>query len=234
MAKQKMPNIRMNLSDMVMWANSKPIPSVLIPLPWSMTRLPVNGPTCKTVSAIPSYMFTPFDINPESSNWTSQYYGFFADDPTGHYLNLDEIIQGKGLINGMEPDPIYNTWSGIGNRTNGYTYNTSDQISVNASFAADFGNHEIQLGLQYQQRTSGFYTNNAVDLWDIMRGLTNAQLKDLDLDNPDPCLRDGEFMDTIIIPGNMYPPCSVTSISISARNSDLPVDGTRLYRYRFL
>lgn len=169
--------------------------------------------------------FTPFDINPESSNWTSQYYGFFADDPTGHYLNLDEIIQGKGLINGMEPDPIYNTWSGIGNRSNGFTYNTSTQISVNASFAADFGNHEIQLGLQYQQRTSGFYTNTSIDLWDIMRGLTNAQLKDLDLDNPILVYEGNEFMDTIMY-SRKYVSSLQRNFDINLREKlGLPVDG---------
>ena len=47
-------------------------------------------------------VFKPSDINPESSDWTSQYYGFFPD-PAGHYDNIDNIIAGRGLINGMQP-----------------------------------------------------------------------------------------------------------------------------------
>ncbi|NQV03230.1 MAG: carboxypeptidase-like regulatory domain-containing protein, partial [Bacteroidia bacterium] len=93
-------------------------------------------------------LYTPFDINPEASAWTSQYYSLFADDPDGHFRNTDELISGKGLINGMEPDAIYGMWTSPGNRTNGFNISTTDQISINASFAADFGNHEIQLGLQ--------------------------------------------------------------------------------------
>jgi len=143
-------------------------------------------------------LYTPFSINPESSAWTSQYYSLFADDPDGHYRNTDEIIQGKGLINGMEPGAIYGLWQSPGARTNGYNVTTTDQVSVNASFADDFGNHEIQLGLQYQQRSSSFYGYNATNLWTLMSGLTNAQLAELDLANPHLVYSDdGVFMDTI-------------------------------------
>ena len=142
--------------------------------------------------------YTPFDINPDASAWTSQYYSLFADEPDGHFRNTDEIIQGKGLLNGMEPDPIYGMWTNLGNRTNGYNIQKTNQLSVNASFAADFGNHEIQLGLQYQQRSNSFYGYNATGLWSLMGGLTNSQLSELDLDNPQLVYSDdGVFMDTI-------------------------------------
>ncbi|MFC2101599.1 TonB-dependent receptor domain-containing protein [Bacteroidota bacterium] len=141
--------------------------------------------------------YTPFNINPELSAWTSQYYNLFADDPDGHFRNTDEIISGKGLINGMGPDGIYGMWQSPGNRTNGFNIGTTDQLSINASFAADFGNHEIQLGLQYQQRSSSFYGYNATSLWTLMNGLTNAQLAELDLSNPQLVYRDGVFMDSI-------------------------------------
>ena len=141
--------------------------------------------------------YTPFDVNPDLSAWTSQYYHLFENDPEGHYRNTDEIIQGRGLINGMEPDAVYGMWTNLGNKTNGYNVTTTNQLSVNASFAADFGNHEIQLGLQYQQRSSSFYGYNATGLWSLMSGLTNAQLAELDINNPQLVYRDGVFMDTI-------------------------------------
>lgn len=141
--------------------------------------------------------YTPFDINPDLAAWTSQYYHLFENDPDGHYRNTEEIIQGRGLINGMEPDAVYGMWANLGNKTNGYNISTENQLSVNASFAADFGNHEVQLGLQYQQRSSSYYGYNATGLWSLMSGLTNAQLAELDINNPQLVYRDGVFMDTI-------------------------------------
>jgi len=171
-------------------------------------------------------VFQGSDINPESSNWTQQYYGFF-DDPTSHYENLDEIISGRGLVNGQEPiAPYSGMWANVGDRPNGYAIASSDQIAVNASFAADFGNHEIQLGLQYQQRKNSNYTNIGIQLWETMRGLTNAQLYDLDLANPIEVYRDGVFMDTINY-NRKYVATLQKTFDINLRKKlGLPVDGT--------
>lgn len=170
-------------------------------------------------------VFRGSDINPESSNWTQQYYGFF-EDPTSHYQNIDEIISGRGLVNGMEPTAPYSMWANVGNRANGYAISNTDQLAVNASFAADFGNHEIQLGLQYQQRTSSSYSNAGIQLWETMRGLTNAQLRDLDLNNPIEVYRDGVFMDTINY-NRKYVSTLQRTFDINLRKKlGLPVDGT--------
>lgn len=170
-------------------------------------------------------VFKGSDINPESSAWTNQYYSLF-DESFGHYQNLDEIIAGRGLVNGQEPAAPYGMWNNTGNRSNGFAKNTSDQIAVNASFAADFGNHEIQLGLQYQQRKASAYNNGATLLWDAMRGLTNSQLRDLDLSNPQLVYRDGVFMDTINYFRN-YVPVLQRNFDINLRKKlGLPTDGT--------
>ncbi len=171
-------------------------------------------------------VFQGSDINPEFSNWTQQYYGFF-DDPTSHYENLDEIISGRGLVNGQEPiAPYSGMWANVGDRPNGYAIASSDQIAVNASFAADFGNHEIQLGLQYQQRKNSNYTNIGIQLWETMRGLTNAQLYDLDLANPIEVYRDGVFMDTINY-NRKYVATLQKTFDINLRKKlGLPVEGT--------
>ncbi len=170
-------------------------------------------------------VFQGSDLNPESSNWTQQYFGLF-DDPTGHYSNINEIISGKGLINGMEPSGPYNMFAAIGNRSNGYTENTSDQVAVNATFAADFGNHEIQLGLQYQQRKSSGYTNLGNGLWEIMRGLTNFHLKELDLANPQAIYRNNVYMDTIFY-YRRYVESTQQNFDLNLRKKlGLAVDGT--------
>ena len=98
----------------------------------------------------------------------------------------------------MSPTSIYSIWASPGTRYDYYGYTSAWQLAVNANFAADFGNHEIQFGLQYQQRSSSQWdVNDPVSLWPIMNGLTNAQLRDLDLANPQLIYRDGAFMDTI-------------------------------------
>jgi outer membrane receptor protein involved in Fe transport len=180
-------------------------------------------------------IFNRSDINSESANWTQQYYGLF-DSPEGHYQNIDEIISGKGLVNGMEPVGPYNIFAGVGNRPNGYTENASDQVAVNASFAADFGNHEIQVGLQYQQRKNSGYTNTGSQLWETMRGLTNAQLRDLNLSDPQPVYRNGVYMDTINYYRN-YVPTLQRNFDISLRKKlGLPIDGSDwidMYSYDF-
>jgi hypothetical protein len=180
-------------------------------------------------------IFKGSDMNPESANWTQQYFDLF-DDPDGHYRNIDEIISGKGLINGMEPSGAYNIFSVPGNRPNGYAESSSDQVAVNASFAADFGNHEIQLGLQYQQRKNFSYQNVGILLWESMNGLTNAQLKDLDLANPIPVYRDNVFMDTINY-NRKYVSTLQRNFDISLRKKlGLPVNGTDwidVYSYDF-
>ena len=180
-------------------------------------------------------VFTPSELNPESSNLTNQYYSFW-DDPTGRYENVDQIIAGRGLVNGMEPTAPYGLFNGVGNRPNGYNEGFTDQLAINASFAADFGNHEIQLGLQYQQRKSSGYNIAAVTLWETMKGLTNAQLRDLDLENPQLVYRDGIFMDTINY-SRKYAPVLQRNFDINLRKKlGLPVDGTDwidLYSYDY-
>ncbi len=170
-------------------------------------------------------IFNGSSINPESANWTQQYFGFF-EDPTDHYTNLDEIISGKGLINGMEPTGAYNIFAVPGNRPNGYNENYSDQIAVNASFAADFGNHEIQLGLQYQQRKNSAYGIVGTRLWEAMRGYTNSQLRDLDLANGQPVYRNNVYMDTINY-NRKYAGTLQRNFDVSLRKKlGLAVDGT--------
>ncbi len=181
-------------------------------------------------------VFQGSDLNPESSNWTQQYFDLFDGSPVGHFENTGQIISGKGLLNGMEPIAPYGIFAGAGNRPNGYGENKTDQVAVNASFAADFGNHEIQLGLQYQQRKSAGYNNGGVSLWQLMKGLTNAQLQDLNLSAPELVYRNNVFMDTINYNRN-YVPTLQRNFDINLRKKlGLPVDGTDwidMYSYNF-
>ncbi|HTX88860.1 MAG TPA: TonB-dependent receptor [Bacteroidales bacterium] len=169
-------------------------------------------------------VFTPNNYNPESVNWVSQYYSLF--DKTGYYENLDEIVANRGLVNGIDPYNVYGTWANVGDRATGYSKSEGQQFSLQANFAADFGNHEIQFGLQYQQRKSSSFGVNGTGLWPIMRLLTNAQLQDLDVSHPQQVYRDGSFMDTIYY-FRKYAPDLQRNFDINLRKKlGLPVDGT--------
>ena len=175
-------------------------------------------------------IFTANNYNPESVAWVDEYYRLLpkvkANGTDGYYLSIDDIIGNRGLVNGIEPEVIYGMWANIGSRANGYNYGQSDQTNVQASFAADFGHHEIQVGMQYQQRKYGTYGVNGTDMWSLMRLETNSHIKELDLSNPQLVYRDGFFMDTI----NYFRKYSSTlqkNFDINLRQKlGLPVDGT--------
>ena len=169
-------------------------------------------------------IFTPNNYNPESVAWVEQYYSLL--DKTGYYDNINNIIGNRGLINGEEPIGIYSMWANVGSRVNGYSYSRSDQINVQASFAADLGHHEIQLGLQYQQRKSSAFGIDGTDSWSVMRLETNSHLTELEKSNPQFVFVDGSFDDTI----NYFRKYSQTlqkNFDINLRKKlGLPVDGT--------
>jgi outer membrane receptor protein involved in Fe transport len=174
-------------------------------------------------------VFTPNYYNPDAVNWVEEYYNILPkqnSDGTSNYMSTDDIIGNRGLINGREPENIYSMWTNIGGRANGYNYNQQDQLNVQASFAADFGNHEVQVGLQYQQRKNSAYGVNGTQMWSLMKLETNSHIQERDLSNPQLVYRDGFFMDTI----NYYRQYSSTlqkNFDINLRQKlGLPVTGT--------
>ncbi|MCX6244783.1 MAG: TonB-dependent receptor [Bacteroidetes bacterium] len=168
-------------------------------------------------------VFTANNYNPASVSWVEQYYDIL--DKPGNYENIDQILGNRGLVNGIGPANIYSMWANVGTRTTGYGYNESDQVNVQASFAADFGHHEIQVGLQYQQRKSSGYGVDGQDLWSLMRLETNSHIKELDVSNPQIVSHDGYEFDSI----NYFRKYSSTlqkNFDIKLREKlGLPVDG---------
>jgi len=174
-------------------------------------------------------IFKANNYNPESVAWVEEYYKLLPKvnpDGTGNYLSTNDIVNNRGLINGSEPVNVYSMWSNVGARVNGYSYSQADQLNVQASFAADFGHHEIQIGLQYQQRKNSSYGVDGTDMWPLMRLETNSHIGELDKGNPQLIYRDGSFMDTI----NYFRRYSSTlqkNFDINLRQKlGLPVDGT--------
>jgi outer membrane receptor protein involved in Fe transport len=174
--------------------------------------------------------FERAETNPILANYTDLYYSLYNTN-AGHYDKLDNIIIGKGLLNGMGPDAVYGLWASSGAlQTDGsgyaYTQDESEQFSINANASADVGNHALQFGLIYEQRVDRSYGYSPEDLWGLMRGLTNSHIAQLDKANPHPVYVDGVFQDTINY-DRKYDRNSQRVFDINLRQKlGLPVDGT--------
>ncbi len=142
------------------------------------------------------YTFTPGDVNPYVSNFTSTYYSLYPD-PEGNWRNSDDVQLGGGLLNGQGAPAAYGMFALPGALTTGYNEFNNSQISVNASGSMDIGNHELRFGIQYEQRKNANYGVGPTALWQLMDGLTNFHIQELDVDNPEFVYRDGVFQDTI-------------------------------------
>ncbi len=163
----------------------------------------VNGKFYENVYLLNSWDFdtlwawTPGDINPLVANYTSSYYDTYEGLPGGNYRNRDQIMLGGGLVNGMTPPSVYGVFQSPGANQSGYQKVDNDQFSVNVAGAMSIGNHEIRLGFQYEQRTNRFVSYGPTGLWNLMRGLTNFHIIELDKDNPFAIAYDG-IVDTIM------------------------------------
>lgn len=144
------------------------------------------------------YDFTASENNPELAAVTEQYYSFF-DDPVGHYENRTQVINGGGLLNGQNLGRVYGSFFTLpGAQVTGYGIGDSRQFRVQASGAADIGNHEISFGFEFEQRDDRGWSIGAFGLWNLARVQTNKHIEQLNWSNPIPVYdANGIFMDTI-------------------------------------
>jgi len=140
------------------------------------------------------YQFQRAEINPILANYTQQYY----DIRGGRIRRFEDLVPVQGgLLNGRGPDAVYSLWANAGAIQSGFQKFESQQLGINAHFSAYFGNHEIRLGMQYEQRFDRNYGIAPTGLWTIMRGLANFHIEQLDKNNPQAVYLNGHFMDTI-------------------------------------
>ncbi len=140
------------------------------------------------------FTFQPAEFNPLLANYTQQYYNV----RNGQIRRFEDLspLQG-GLANSQAPISVYGLFANPGALQTGFNQYESRQIGVNAHFSADFGNHEITLGFQYEQRADRGFGIAPFGLWSLMRGLTNFHIRELDLENPQLVYVDGHFTDVI-------------------------------------
>ena len=142
------------------------------------------------------FTFSPRDVNPYVAQHTTSYYDLYPN-PEGNWRNGDQVQLGGGLLNGQGVPGAYGMWTLPGGNTAGYAEFHNSQISVNATGSMDIGNHELKFGIQYEQRQNRNYNVGPTALWQLMDGLTNFHIQELDVDNPMFVYRDGVFQDTV-------------------------------------
>lgn len=127
--------------------------------------------------------WTPGNANPLVAEITNNYYNLF-DDPTGNYMNYDQISLGGGLLNGDSPNRAYGLYQAPGTNQSGYGKWDNDQYNIKADASLDIGKNAIRIGLQYEQRVNRSINYSPTGMWTHMRGLTNFHIAELDKDNP--------------------------------------------------
>jgi hypothetical protein len=132
-------------------------------------------------------VFTPSNINPQIAGITSQMFSLYPD-ASGHYDQLSSISNNGGVLNGASPRTVYDMYNAPGTAFNGYQLSDNNQFRIVLSSTATVGNHNIGMGVEFEQRNDAFYNlnpqvTNQQGLWTIARQLTNSHLGTLDTAN---------------------------------------------------
>lgn len=127
--------------------------------------------------------YTPSQYNPDVAAYTSEYYDMY--DPSSYYYrNLSNIEAFGALLNGQGPSSVYGMWTSPGTPYNGYSKSDYEQFRISASGSADVKDHEISVGIEFEQRADRSYSVSPVALWTLARQLTNFHILELDVANP--------------------------------------------------
>ena len=132
--------------------------------------------------------FEASQFNPLLAKYTQNVYDLYGIyGAQGYYDNYTDLQLNGGLLNGRSAPSIYGLYAAPGTLMDNYSKYVSDQISLNVNASMTIGtgesSHEVKLGFQYEQRnTSGMSYSS--DYWTLMRGLVNAHISELDVDNP--------------------------------------------------
>jgi len=166
----------------------------------------------------------PRDYNPLVAEYTTNYYNTFAGLTEGNYDNIDNIMLGGGLMNGMQPRSVYGLYSSPGTNQIGYGKYNNDQYNLRLDASMDLGDHDIKLGFQYEQRVNSAMSMATTGMWNLMRQETNFHILELDKDNPD-LISHGGIVDTIVY-YRKYDALSQRTFDKNLREKlGLPVDG---------
>jgi hypothetical protein len=125
--------------------------------------------------------FTPGTENPDAALYTSY---LLSQTPANRQVSLNYIAGNNGLRNGDGPTAIYNLFNNFGANPSFFRNQITSTFRIASSFNADIKSHAIQVGLEFDQRSIGFYFLSASALWTKMRLLANDHTSQLNLANP--------------------------------------------------
>ena len=166
----------------------------------------------------------PGTVNPEMVAWTNDYYDIYTGQHQNHYENLDQIILGGGLINGSRMQNVYGLWQSAGRQPDNYSEANTEEYIGRLMLELNYKAHHFLFGAEYNKNIQRSYTISPGGLWNLMRGLTNFHLNELDRYNPIAIDHNGE-VDTIIYL-RRYDGDSQRQFDINLRKKlGLPVDG---------
>ena len=171
------------------------------------------------------YDFHRSEINPNLSNYTDQYYGFY--DGNFAYRNALTVQSGGALLNGQSPKSVYGLYANTGTPYNTKSDYESSRIGFNANGSADIGNHAIKFGIQYEQRKEQYVGYNPSGLWTLMRGITNRHIEQLDFSNPHMVFDDNGVFQNKVDYDRLYDAATQSYFDKQLRTKlGLPIDGT--------
>ncbi len=115
------------------------------------------------------------ELNPTTANYSSQVFDVRGTEPSINAAQSD-----YAFVNGDRPQSINSLFASTGRQYNGYSYSEYTQLRFASSFSADFKNHSIMVGVEYDQRNQSGYQLLPISLWERMRNLVNNHLVTLD------------------------------------------------------
>jgi hypothetical protein len=137
------------------------------------------------------------NTNPEIAAYTNNYYDIYGNYKDGHYENMTQILLGGGLINGSRPKSVYSLWNNNGLLPDNYSENKMERYIGKFQFDLSYKSHDIIIGAEYNKDVQSEYYIKPSGLWNLMRGLANFHIQELDIYNPVISDHDGTI-DTII------------------------------------
>jgi outer membrane receptor for ferrienterochelin and colicin len=152
--------------------------------------------------------FTPGGVNSSLETYTNAYYDLYAQELyQSDFVNgygADGIIRtaadlkGKGLLNGQRPENVYSLFRNHGYMYNGAAKLDESQTSFKAAGSADIKSHEISFGFEYEEREEAYWGIGPMNMWSLMRSLSNLHLLERDLSKPIPLFNEnGIYQDTV-------------------------------------
>lgn len=146
-----------------------------------------DGPVVKYYELVgyqdTSIKFTRSELNPLSANYTSNYFDYIEDKSIYQFVGrpsaLDLVAINGAIRNGdrLSQNNVYALWNNTGRQFGGRSIDDNAQFRAFANFNFDlYKKHAIQFGFEYEQRNDRSWNIAPLDLWPVMRQLTNTHI----------------------------------------------------------